>query len=77
MPAFINDPLEQALESVTVARGSKSLSQAGSTVVTLKFTSRARKALAKLRSVTLTLRIAGTNTAGAAPAVTRGVKLRR
>jgi hypothetical protein len=66
-----------AASNVTVARGSASLSHAGSATVTLKFTTRARKALAKLRSVTLTLRVVGANTAGSGPAVSRTVKLRR
>jgi hypothetical protein len=45
--------------------------------VTLKFTRKARKALAKLRSVKLTLKVTGSNAAGGGQPLTRTVKLKR
>jgi hypothetical protein len=66
-----------ALKPVSVARGSARMAAAGSAKVTLKFASKARKALRARRSVSLVLRVTGANTAGNAPTLNRRVKLRR
>jgi hypothetical protein len=65
------------LAKSTVASGGATMPVAGQKTVTLKFTKKARKALAKLRSVKLTLKVTGSNGAGGGQPLTRTVKLKR
>jgi hypothetical protein len=67
----------KAAKTVTVGKGSKTFAASGKQTVVLKFTSKARKKLARKRSVKLELRVTVRDRAGNKTTQTRKVTLKK
>jgi hypothetical protein len=73
----IDGGLSKAGRWSAIARGSARLNGRGKTKLTLRFTGKARRALARSRSVKLTIRVTATDAAGNVTTTRRSVTLKR